>query len=459
MRIVNARWLDNSGDFTTGSILIRDGRLKLYPGVPVPPGFGSEIDASRMLVLPGLIDSHTHFRQPGQCYKEGIANGSRCAVAGGVTTVLDMPNNIPPCNSKSRLERKKRLFRDHSIVNWGLHLAWTGERLPVPASEIASLKVFMAQSGLCPGITKPDEIKSCLMQYPKISLHAEDETEFQTRPPDSKGGRFFLRHSDARPRKAIIGALEKIERAIGDVRALAHRNRGLKPGRIILLHVSTAEEIEWIKKMRACGCDIIAETCPHYLFFTQKDQILAGSRLKVNPPLRNAADRQALLKAVQDGTINFVSSDHAPHTPREKADERNAPSGIAGIEWMMPMLLIMVEEKNLNWSTFLDIGVRHVAECYGIHGRDGIKNGNFADLVLIERSEKGEPSSVIYTKAGCNPYSGFSFPWKVSKVFVNGQQVFNNGVFSCDRITRHAAGRDVKRFNNCAKEVYGTEII
>jgi len=426
----NARWLDESGRFIDGCIQIKEGKIFPLPGKNSARTDESELNAENCLLLPGLIDPHVHFRQPGDNHKEGIENGSRAAIFGGVTTVLDMPNNNTPCDNLNRFERKKALFQRLSLTNWGLHLAVPSRKSFLPhSSKFASVKIFMANSSKCPAFTKIDDLIDIFSRFPRVTIHAEDESWF---PADVDSQ---LPHSQKRPRKAITSALEKIERAYSTV---LNSSRNQPPCRLILLHISTIEEIEWVRNVKRQGWDIWAETCPHYLFFTEEEERNFGSVFRVNPPLRSSEDRIALRKALQEGTIDFVGSDHAPHAPFEKLDPCRAPSGMPGIEWLMPLLLKLVEDNFIDWKTFLSIGCKHAAKCYGISNRNGISEGNFADLVLVTPSTLSPALNPVLSRAGYNPYQNFSFPWKIQYVLINGEVVFSKGIFSSK-----LAGREV----------------
>ncbi|HOT27796.1 MAG TPA: dihydroorotase family protein [Candidatus Ozemobacteraceae bacterium] len=412
MLIRNARWLDNNGNVRSGSIRI-EGQAVHSLGVETPDDdAGSEIfDAAGLLALPGLIDAHTHFREPGGCPKEGIANGSRAALAGGVTTVLDMPNNRPTCSTPARLEAKKSLFRRKCRTNWGLHIL-ASTTAPVPEA-IASAKVFMSPSGQARAVVSVDELATIFVRYPRVTIHAEDASEF----PQGTN----LRHHLARPRSAIVNALRKIETAYEKLDA---RQRP----RLALCHISTREEVEWLRTVKRRGWDVWGETCPHYLFFTQTDQQRAGPVLQANPPLRGTEDRAALLEALADGTIDYISTDHAPHLPGEKASVR-PPSGIASIEWFLPLLASLADRGSISWKRLLQIACENPTRCFDIPLRNGIKPGNIADIVFISPAGAYLPDRKIVTRAQVNPYAGFTFTRRVEAVLVNGAWAYSRRIY------------------------------
>jgi dihydroorotase len=411
--VTNARWLNPDGKFDEGYIVISSGRISKL-GRGREPDAGSSVDARGMTVLPGSIDSHTHFREPGQMYKEGIWNGSRAALKGGVTTVLDMPNNKPPCNTLKRLEEKKNRFTRKCLVNWGLHVEASGAGNVPPSSSCASAKIYMAKSSASRPLTDVAALAAVFSRYRIISIHAEDETKFI---------RNIKTHHIARPKEAIASALEKIESAYEST------PENVRP-RVVLCHISTSMEVDWLAGMKRKGADIWGETCPHYLFFTQDDYLTGGSQYKVNTPLREESDRRAVIKALAEGPIDFLSTDHAPHTPAEKASA-DPPSGIASIEWYQQLLLHLVDKGRLSWKRFHEVSSANAAACYEIESRGEILEGNWADLTAVSDIRDPSPSlrDDIITKAAFNPYGGFDFKKEVVTVLVNGNVCYRDGEY------------------------------
>lgn len=413
MLIKNANWLNPDGTFSKGSIQVENGRIAELSEGDLSAAGGNVLDADGMLVLPGAIDPHVHFREPGQLYKEGISRASKAALKGGVTTVIDMPNNNPPCTTAGRVAHKKDLFRRKSQVNWGLMLHTTPHSDPAVKCEVKSAKVYMAKSSALPAITETQVIARLMADFPVVSFHAEDESEFDTSPGASP------LHHEKRPRQAIVTALQKIESALRSVPAD-------KRPRVIICHMNTADEVRWLKRMKAEGFDVWGETCPHYLFFTQDDYIREGARFQVNPPIRTGKDQQALRLAIADGTIDFMGTDHAPHSNAEKSGDR-PPSGIAAIEWLVPQMLHFVDNGLLSWQRFAELMTLNGARCYDVRQRDGIRVGNFADLVLVQRQKDGPAIEKVQTRSGINLYQHIHFNWRVQSTLVNGVIKYRQG--------------------------------
>jgi len=405
MRIVNGRWLDDEGILREGDVVVSRGRIVSVHGQG--PDDGVVVDARDCRILPGAVDAHVHLREPGNALKEGVANGTRAAVAGGVTTVLDMPNDVPATTDRERVEAKARIFRRDSRCHFGLHGHATTGASDLDPRRIASVKVYMARSSEVPAIRDVASLRKVFSAFPRVAIHAEDEAFFG--PGDS--------HAARRPREAVRRALQTVEEAL----AGAPR----RP-RVVLCHVATTDEVAWLRRMKAARHDVRGETCPHYLAFTENDVRREGARLQVNPPIRGEADRQALRRALADGTIDILASDHAPHTPAEKGSP-NPPSGIASVEWLLPFAAQLVAEGVLTWKRLVDVVARNPSACYGLAGGGGIAEGRRADIVVLGRQDFVHPRKQVVTRAGWTPYRFDQFAWHVRATVVGGTIAYKDG--------------------------------
>ena len=458
LQIDNACWLGEDAWFHWGTLFVENGRIarlvsdhasddpaKGPAAAALRWGGGARrLDAANLFIVPGLIDAHVHLREPGQEYKEGIANGTAAALKGGVTTVLDMPNNVPPIVSLSRLDAKRALFAEKARVNYGLFLQarMGGPRAPETA---AGVKIYMSKASALAAVRDVDVLAEIFRRQARIVLHAEDEQKFSTVWKKSfhsveKSGPVFhgveksfpqcgktpaapLVHHLQRPRAAVAAALKNIETAL-------RRAPAKERPRLVIAHCNTVEEVEWLRRMKRLGHDVWGETCPHYFLFTEQDYLERGSALQVNPPLRTAEDRAAILDGVKNGGIDFVSTDHAPHLPQEKASAA-PPSGIAGIEWLGPILLTLVKRGEISWKRYLELSGGNAAQCFGIEGRGGIREGAWADLAFAETGKKPKdgkaPPEKIVTRAAVHPYEKFEFAARIRATMVNGHVAWLDG--------------------------------
>ncbi|HRT04297.1 MAG TPA: dihydroorotase family protein [Kiritimatiellia bacterium] len=413
-QIDDACWLGDDGWFHRGTIRIVNGRI-----AKLESAFAADAPCGDEIVVPGLIDAHVHLREPGQAYKEGIANGTAAALKGGVATVLDMPNNRPPIATRELFEQKRALFARKSRVNYGLfwQAADGGESAPETA---AGAKIYMAQSSSLPAIGDADALARIFRAQDLVVVHAEDERRFFHNVEKSFPQCGKNVHHLRRPRAAVLAALASLEIALRKTPAKA------RP-RLVVAHCGTVEELAWVRKMKRAGYDVWAETCPHYFLLTEEDYLRRGAALQVNPPLRSEEDRAAIFEAVKNGGIDFVSTDHAPHASAEKAG-KNPPSGIAAIEWLGPILLTLAKRGEISWKRYLELSGRNAARCYGIEGRGGIRAGAWADLafVALGRAAKGAREKVA-TRAKFRPYAEFDFAARVRAMRINGQTAWSDG--------------------------------
>ncbi len=392
------------------------GLIKTWPGRELAPEGAPSLDIAGKLVLPGLVDPHVHFRQPGGVVQEGIANGSRAALVGGVTTVLDMPNTIPPTNTPARFHHKRALFQAKSYVHWGVHMhADPGRRQDVPGTA-ASLKVYMAKSSALPAVTTVEELARLFRRYKRVAVHAEDETAFSS-PGDEREP--WRTHHEVRPLRAVTRALDKIEQAL---EALPRAERP----RVILCHMATADEVAWLERMKHEQFDIWGETCPHYYLLDTTDVARLGSIAKVNPPIREAHHREAVLDGLRRGVVDFLGTDHAPHLYGDKLNPKKAPSGIAGIEAFALTASLLVDRFGLTVPQLQALTSTNAGRCYELDRRGSIQDGHPADLCVLDSPRA--PRRVV-TKAATHPYQGKRFSRSVFATFVAGRPAYVDGTY------------------------------
>lgn len=380
------------------------------------------IDCSGLLVLPGLIDTHVHFRQPGQEYKEDFESGTRAAVAGGVTTICDMPNNVPPVLSVKDLEKKRSLVGEKVFCNFGLYIGYDGKNIDEinKAEGVVAVKLYHAHSTGNMGVN--DEVVEKLFRYSNklIVAHAEDEECIKNNFEKLAGeGADF---SDT----AIHSRVRSPECAARSVQRLCEL--AYKYGKKLhVAHVSSEAELEVLEKFKAHG--VTCEIAPHHLFLTADDYPMLRNFAKMNPPLRNQSDVFAAWKALKSGLIDMVATDHAPHSIEEKElSYVDAPSGVPELDTLLPLMMNAVDQEGLALSEVVRVCCEKPAGIFGLVGKGFLDPGCDADIVVVDPEiEKIVQRKDLRTKCGWSPYEGLKLKGWPVKTFVNGVKVFENG--------------------------------
>lgn len=373
-----------------------------------------DIDAQGLTLIPALVDPHVHFRFPGETHKESWRSAAEAAFSSGVTTVFDMPNNQPPCTTVERLIEKRRgiekmLEEARLPLSFGLYLGATKEYLKEISKAkpyAIGVKLFMGGSTGNLLVDDPVDQEEVFARAAAaglvVAVHAEDEALLRaarqrlTAPTLSD-------HAKIRSREA---ARRAVERAI----ALADKHRA----KLYILHVSTREEIELIRAAKKGGVQLLAETSPHHLHFTESDYERLGNEVLVNPPIRTREDVEALWKALREGVIDTIGSDHAPHTVAEKAlDYPKAPSGIAGIEYLLSLLLTGVNQGRLSLERLVQITRSNIASFFDIKLRE--------DWVVLDLKERFQASDEeVRSGCGHTPYRGEIFQGRARYLVADG---------------------------------------
>ena len=358
------------------------------------------VDATDRLLLPGMIDVHVHFRQPGFGHKETWATGSRSAAAGGVTTVVDQPNTEPPTVDGRAFDEKADLATDSLVdygINGGVTAAWNPDSL-FERPLFALGEVFLADSTGDMGIDSAlfeTAVEASEGADVRVTVHAEDAALFEESV--RLGGANERHDADAWSAFRTADAeSEAVDRACASA-----RNRGAD---IHVAHASTPEGID-IAEKAGMSCEVT----PHHLLLSRDDLDRLGTHGRMNPPLRSEARRQAVFERVVDGTVDVIATDHAPHTGAEKnADIWDAPSGVPGVETALPLLLELARRGDLGYERVRDLTATNPAEIFDLPRKGRVETGRDADLVLVDpdasRPVRGED---LHTKADWTPFEGF----------------------------------------------------
>lgn len=417
----------NEGRQFVGSLVIDNDRIALIlEGQDAQPDRPTEhvIDATGCYLLPGIIDDHVHFRDPGLTHKGDLDSESRAAAAGGVTTVLDMPNTIPPTVTAQRLQEKMAIAAEKCHVNYGFFLGATKENAAhlheVNPATVAGIKLFMGSST---GALEVEDGHSLLTIFEQsrlpIMVHCEDTPMIMAALRQHK--ELYGNDPDVRYHP-IIRSEEACYKSTSEAIDYARRSGA----RLHVAHITTARELELFSPNDR---QITAEACLPHLLFTDADYKRLGTRIKCNPAVKSTADREALRCALTDGRIYNVGTDHAPHTLREKEGGCvRAASGMPFVQFSLVSMLSLVDEGVLPIEQLVTLMCHNPARIFGIENRGFLRQGYMADLVLVRpKSPWTLTPNRILSKCNWSPVEGRTFHWRVEKTFVNGFLLYNNG--------------------------------
>ena len=368
------------------SVAIKDGLIIAVGDDAAMPAAVETLDATGLHVLPGAIDVHVHFRDPGYPHKEDFGTGTAAAAFGGVTTVFDMPNTIPPTGTAEVLAAKHAIASASAHVDYGLYgllgedtIGNVGELV---AGGVIGFKLYMGNTfGKIPSPSTGAMLEAFEVVAPtgkRVSLHAETNSIMELRETRLRAsGRVdALAHLAARP--AVV-AVEAVSRA-----AILSEWTG---ARVHILHISSAAELRPLAEARARGVDITGETCPHYMMLSSEDYARLGGIIRVNPPVREKSDHEPLWRALADGVIDMIATDHAPHAPEEKTREDiwTVDCGFPGVETQMPLMLTEVARGRFSIRDYVRWSAANPARIWGLAPRKGaIRPGADADIAIVD---------------------------------------------------------------------------
>ncbi len=389
------------------------------------------IDAEGKYLIPGLIDEHVHFREPGLTAKADIASESRAAVAGGVTSFMDMPNTAPQTTTRQLLEEKFALAAQKSIANYSFYIGATNDNLRettgINPDNVCGIKLFMGSSTGNMLVDNGQALEDLFREAPcLIAAHCEDESIIKA---NTETYRAMAENGQIVP-DASIHPLIRTSEACYRSSELAVDLARKTGARLHIMHISTAEELNLLRNdIPLAEKRITAETCPHYLLLDQSRYKDLGYLIKCNPAVKSANDRSALLNAIASGLIDTIGTDHAPHLKEEKLTG-NCFTSKSGFPSIQHSLQLMSTVQGLAIEKIVQLMCHNPAILYRIDRRGFIREGYHADLAVVDQNCPGIISDATeYSKCGWTPYQGFSVSTKVTHTFVNGRLVFENGVF------------------------------
>lgn len=394
------------------------------------PQADTVIDAAGKWLLPGVIDDHVHFRDPGLTHKADMATESLAAAAGGVTTVFDMPNCIPQTVTLDALNDKFSHAAETCIVNHSFYLGATHNNIDqiekIDPNHVCGVKLFMGSSTGGMLLDDRDSLKALFNAAPvPVAVHCEETsiinanmerytTQYGSEPP-------VKYHPLIRSEEACYASTSKALDVAAGTNVHLH-----------ILHLTTAHELELFSNGPLQGKQFTAEACPAHLWFTDADYSTKGTRIKCNPAIKTAADRDALRLALTDGHIDVIGTDHAPHLLSEKQGGcRTAASGMPVLPYSLPAMLELMERGILKMTDVVRLMCHNPAQIFSIKERGYIRQGYKADLTLVSRTDQGYTVSDadVPNKCGWTPFDGDEFHWRVCATWVNGHAVYDNGQF------------------------------
>jgi dihydroorotase len=440
--IKNARMV-NESTIRSGDLLIENGRIGKIADSITADNSMRVIDADGAWLLPGMIDDQVHFREPGLTYKAGIWSESRAAAAGGITSFMEMPNTKPATVTLEALEAKYSIGAGKSLVNYSFYLGATNDNLDVIRSlqpgAAAGIKIFMGASTGNMLVDNQETLAGIFRDAPAlIATHCESSPLIQANL-DAALARYgreipVTEHPNIRSAEACYQSTVLAMSLAREFNAPLH-----------VLHLSTAREMELFEPGPMNGKLITGEICVHFLHFSADDYPRLGNLIKCNPAIKTAADKDALLRALQEGRLDIIATDHAPHTSEEKAssDYLEAPAGLPLVQDALLSVLELFHDGLLSLEEIVMRTAHNVADRFCVIDRGYLREGYWADLVLVDTDQPTRvTASRVLSKCGWTPFEGETFRSTIVSTLVNGQPVWEQGqLVEADSAARLQFGR------------------
>ncbi|MBC3785420.1 dihydroorotase [Spirosoma utsteinense] len=431
--IVNATIVNENRSFKA-DVLISDGYIERIgsdlSGLPAD----LVIDANGQYLLPGVIDDQVHFREPGLTHKATIRSESRAAVAGGVTTFMEMPNTVPNALTQELLADKYAIAARSSMANYSFFMGVSNDNLAevlrTDPRSVCGIKVFMGSSTGSMLVDDEHVLNELFRESPMlIATHCEDEATVRANTE-------HYRATYGDKATAALHPLVRNEAACLTSSSLAVELAQRHNTRLHILHISTADELSLFTNATALRDKrITAEVCVHHLWFDSRDYEQSGNQIKCNPAIKDAHHKEALLAALLDDRLDIIATDHAPHTWAEKQQPYwQAPAGLPLVQHPLLMMLEFVQQGKLSIETLVRKMCHAPADCFRIEKRGYIREGYWADLVLVDTNQPTTVSkqNLLY-QCGWSPLEGHTFGATVTHTIVSGELVYQNGTFLADR--------------------------
>ncbi len=433
--IKNARMV-NDAQILDGDLLIRDGRIEQVSSEIAVPDRAKILDADGKVLMPGMIDDQVHFREPGATHKGDIASESSAAIAGGITSFMEMPNTAPQTTTLEALEQKYVLAAEKSLANFSFYLGATNDNIDairaLNPEQACGVKVFMGASTGNMLVNQEHALEAIFRDAPVlIATHCEDSPTI-----DKNEAEYREKYGENVPMECHPDIRSEAACYLSSSYAVDLAKR--HGSRLHVLHITTAKELELFQSGPLDDKRITAEACVHHLYFHRGDYGRKGSFIKCNPAVKERSDRDALRLALEEGRIDVVATDHAPHTLEEKLNSYfNAPAGLPLVQWALPMMFELYHERQISLETLVEKCCHGPARLFNIQERGYLREGYWADLVLVDTDSpyRVERHDVLY-KCGWSPMEGERLRSRITATVINGQMAYIDG-----RVNRGIRGK------------------
>ncbi|EDM38717.1 dihydroorotase [Pedobacter sp. BAL39] len=431
--LIKAATVVNEGRIFVADVLLKDGLIAKIGDSIEAPG-AKEINAEGLHLFPGMIDDQVHFREPGLTHKADIFTESMAAVAGGITSFMEMPNTVPNTLTQELLADKYKIASEVSLANYSFFMGASNnnleEVLKTDPKNVCGIKVFMGSSTGNMLVDNEQVLENIFKDAPiLVATHCEDEHTIQRNLAlykEKYGDNITI---DMHP---LIRSAEACYLSSSMAVGLAKKHNT----RLHILHISTAREVALFENIPLKDKRITAEACVHHLWFDDRDYATKGNWIKWNPAVKTEEDKDAILKGVLDGRIDIIATDHAPHTIEEKEQPYlQAPSGGPLVQHAMLALLEMYHQKKITLEQIAEKTAHNVATCFEIDRRGFIREGYWGDLVLVDLNDpvKVTRANTLY-KCGWSPFEGQTFQADITHTFVSGNLAYQKGKFMTHEI-------------------------
>ncbi len=429
--LIKGATIVNEGKFTHDDILIENGRIEKIAKEISPKAPFHEINAEGLYLLPGAIDDQVHFREPGLTHKAEIYTEAKAAVAGGITSFMEMPNTQPPTLTQSLLEEKYQRAAQVSLANYSFYMGASNdnyeEAMKTDLKNVCGLKIFMGSSTGNMLVDSKKTLEQFFANFKGlIATHCEDEATIL-----QNAAIYKEKYGEDVPMKFHPAIRNEEACYLSSSKAVALAKKF--ETRLHILHISTARELALFENRTPLAHKkITAEACIHHLWFSEEDYADAGKFIKWNPAIKTSKDRDAILKAVIDNVIDVIATDHAPHTREEKQRPYfQAPSGGPLVQHALPAMLELYRMGKISLEKIVEKMSHHPAILFRIKERGFIREGYHADLVLTDLNDPWEINrdNILY-KCGWSPFNGYIFHSRITHTFVNGHLAYERGKFN-----------------------------